>query len=179
MKFLKKVFAAVGVVVVLLVVIGLAAGGSKKSDSSSSSSSSQEQTQEQTSETKEAETKEEATNKDAEFTVTIDGAEVGTDYGGDPCIFVTWTFTNVSAEEPSSFALEFSPTVYQNGVQCDTAIADTDGGGNYMTKIKAGSSVQVTTAYALQDTTSDVEVEVKELFSWDNEIVASQTFQIA
>ena len=184
MKFLKKAFMAVGVVVVLLLVVGLAGGGSKKSDSgSSSSSSSESQSQEQTSEdeTKDAGKKEEqeASSKESDYTVNIDGASVGEDYSGNPCIFVTYTFTNVSGEKPTSFAVEYSADVYQNGVQCDTAFADTDGGGNYMTKIKAGSSTQVTLAYELQDTTSDVEVEVKELFSWDDEVIASQTFHIA
>ena len=185
MKFLKKVFVAVGVVVVVLVVIALASGGSsKKGGNESSSSAKQEQVsndQEQASDDQKDEAKdaEGSADADAECTVTIDSATVGTDYSDDPCVFVTYTFTNVSHEEPTSFAVEYDADVYQNGIECELAFADTGDDSNYMTKIKAGNSINVTLAYELQDTTSDVEVEVKELFAWDNEIIASQTFHIA
>ena len=120
-----------------------------------------------------------AEQSDSKYAVTIDSARVGTDYGDDPCIFITYTFTNVSDEDASSFITSVHPEVYQDGVQCETAFADTDGGGNSMTKVKQGSSIEVVCAYELQNATSDVDVEVKELFSWDDVKLATRTFQIA
>ena len=123
--------------------------------------------------------KKEEPKAESKYAVTIDSAKVGEDYSHNPCVFVTYTFTNVSDDEPTSFMTALHAEVYQNGVQCETAFADTDGGGNSMTKVRAGSSIEVTSAYELQDTTSDVEVEVGELFSWDNTKLATKSFQIA
>lgn len=39
--------------------------------------------------------------------------------------------------------------------------------------------MNVTRAYKLQDTSSDVEVEVAQLFSWSDDLLAYQVFQIA
>ena len=116
---------------------------------------------------------------DSEYAVTIDSATVGTDYSDNPCVFITYTFTNVSDDDASAFISSVTADVYQDGVECETAFADTDGGGNSMTKVKKGSSIEVVQAYELQNTTSDVEVEVKELFAWDDIKLATRTFQIA
>ena len=44
--------------------------------------------------------------------------------------------------------------------------------------IKAGVSLDVEVAYELNDTTTDIEVEVKELISFDDDLV-TKTFSIA
>ncbi len=192
MRMGKRVAAAISVLVAFALVVCVAGCSSSKKKSSSSDSSAQteQKTEEQSesSKTKEEPAKAEQAEKaekkeepkaESKYAVTIDSAKVGEDYSHNPCVFVTYTFTNVSDDEPTSFMTALHAEVYQNGVQCETAFADTDGGGNSMTKVRAGSSIEVTSAYELQDTSSDVEVEVGELFSWDNTKLATKSFQIA
>ena len=47
-----------------------------------------------------------------------------------------------------------------------------------MKEIKKGATLEVECAYELNDTTTDIEVEVTETFSFDDEIV-TKTFSIA
>lgn len=49
---------------------------------------------------------------------------------------------------------------------------------NQTKEIKKGASLDVEVAYELNDTTSDVEVEVKELFSFSDRTI-TKTFSIA
>lgn len=182
MKVFRKVMTAFGFVIVTLAIVGMASCSSKNRSSGSSSSQQPAQTEAGTGQGDTSDKAEESVPSDtkkSKYAVTIDGVTVGTDYGGDPCVFVSYTFTNVSDEKPASFGLSVHPEVYQAGIQCDTAFADTDGGGNYTTKIKAGNTIAVISAYELQDTTSDVEVEVKELMSFDDTVLAKQVFSIA
>lgn len=178
MKALKNLLLGFGVCAMALVLAISVCGCSRSSKKSGDSGSKdQEATQEQTQEPGEA--KKDETAAGAKYAVTIDEAKVGTDYSDKPCVFVTYTFTNVADEDAASFLGSVSADVYQGGVECGSAFADTDGGGNSMDKVKKGKSIQVTCAYELKDTKTDIEVEVKELFSWSDDLLASRTFQIA
>lgn len=110
----------------------------------------------------------------AKVAVTIDGARLSTDYDGDPVVIITYTFTNVSSDEAESYLLSCSDEVYQNGVQCELAFV-MDLEGDSSAKVKAGASTTFQKAYSVKDN-SDVEVEVKELFSWDDTLLASAAF---
>ncbi len=182
MKALKNLLLGFGMCAMALVLAISVCGCSRSSKKSGDSGSKdQEATQEQTQEPGEAK-KEEAKKDetaDSKYAVTIDEAKVGTDYSDEPCVFVTYTFTNVSDDDAVSFLGSVSADVYQGGVECDSAFADTNGGGNSMDKVKKGKSIQVTCAYELKDTKTDIEVEVKELFSWSDDLLASRTFKIA
>ena len=116
---------------------GSSASGSKSSDDSSSAK------QEQTA--KKADPKKEASVK-----VTIDGAQMATDYDGNPCVVVNYTFTNVSNKDAQSFTSSTYTEVYQN---------DAADGNSLITNVQAGHSVQVQEAYSVKDT-SDIEVKV-------------------
>lgn len=78
----------------VLALAGCGSGGSSSGSKSSDDSSSAKQ--EQTA--KKADPKKEASVK-----VTIDGAQMATDYEGNPCVVVNYTFTNVSNKEAQSF----------------------------------------------------------------------------
>ena len=158
--------------VACLVTLSLASCGG--SSSSSTSSSDKEDTQEARTidESEASEEKEQASASDV--AVTIDNATLGQDYDGQPVVIVTYTFTNVSSDEPKSFMVSCVADVYQNGVECELAFV-TDLEGDSSAKVKKGSSNTLQQAYLIQDR-SDVEVEVKELFSWDDVVLASATF---
>ena len=70
---------------------------------------------------------------------------------------------------------------YQNGVGLNSAFV-LDDSANYSSdnqtkEIKKGASIEVEVAYELNDTTSDIEVEVEELFSFDDTVI-KKTFSI-
>ena len=77
--------------------------------------------------------------------------------------------------------MSFDDTVYQNGVGLnesyvleESANYDSDA---HMKEVKKGSSIEIERAYELNDTETDIEVEVKELFGTDNKVV-KKTFSI-
>ena len=113
----------------------------------------------------------------SDYAVTIDGSTVTTDYEGAPAIIVDYTFTN-NSEEDTSFAVACSQKAFQNGVQLENAIVTEDLGNGYMAEIKPGSTTTARIAYSLTDE-SDVTVEVEELFSLDDTMLAEATFSVA
>ena len=128
------------------------------------------------SETETAQTEEEAPASDYE--VTIDDATVSEDYEGNPAVVVTYSWVN-NSDEAMSAAAALSFQCFQNGVQLDTAIMDEDIDANgYMAEVKPGAGTSFGVAYALDDE-SDVSVEVSELISFDDTILAEKTFSVA
>ena len=174
MKSMKFFATALSASMLALSLVGC--GGS----SSSSSSNSKEKTVEQETKTiDESESAEQEEQKDQEeqpeIAVSIDSASIGQDYDGNPVVIVTYTFTNVSSNDAESYMACCSDDVYQNGVECETAFV-TGLEGDSMAKVKKGASTTFQQAYSITDR-SDVEVEVKELWSFDDTLIASAKFQ--
>ena len=95
-------------------------------------------------------------------------------------VIVKYKFTN-NGDEPASFMFAFDENVYQNGVGLNETFFVDDSAnydsGNQTKEIKTGASLEVEAAYELNDSTSDIEVEVKELFSLNDNVV-KKTFSI-
>lgn len=116
------------------------------------------------------------------YSVVIDSCRLAENYSGEPVVIVKYIFTNVSDDNATSFMVAFDEEVYQNGVGLNGAYV-LDDSANYnadnQTKdIKKGASLEVEVAYELNDTTTDIEVEVKELFSFNDKTI-TKTFSIA
>ena len=95
-------------------------------------------------------------------------------------VIVKYQFTN-NDSEATSFMWTFEYNVYQNGIglnECyvvaETANFSSD---NQSKEIKKGASISVEVAYELNDTTTDIEVEVSELISFSDKKIA-KTFSI-
>ena len=117
-----------------------------------------------------------------QYSVEIKSCRIAKDYEGDPVVIVLYGFSNVSAEESGSFMFCFDDVVYQNGVGLNKAIL-VDESANYSAdnqtkEIKKGATLDVEVAYELNDTTTDIEGEVKELFSFDDKTL-TKTFSIS
>lgn len=116
------------------------------------------------------------------YSVVIDSCRLAEDYEGDPVVIVKYVFSNLDDDDAASFSLTFDDTVYQNGVGLNTAYVLDDSANydadNQTKEIKKGASIEVEVAYELNDTTTDIDVEVKELFSFD-ETTITKTFSIA
>lgn len=114
---------------------------------------------------------------DAAYGVTIDGCRVAEDYQGNPVAVVTYTFAN-NSDEATSFMTALHPKVFQNGVELGTAIGSDWDSEKYASDVKPGSSTTVEIGYALEDM-SDVTVEVEELLSFNDAVLAEQTFSLS
>lgn len=154
---------------------GSSSSSAQKTEGEAPAEASAEATGEE--EQKAEEQKKEEPEKASKYAVTIDGVRLAEDYAGAPCVIVDYTFTNVSDEDAASMMVALQAEVYQNGVQCDRAITSEVDSQNEMNKVKMGSSTPVSIAYSVKDT-SDIEIEVKEMLSFDNTLLASGTYPL-
>ena len=163
MKFGKWILA-----VLLVAVFAVFAMGSGESETGNQGSGS-------------AETKAVAENEIGKYSVVIDSCRLAKDYTGKPVVIVKYVFTNVSDENATSFMVAFDEEIYQNGVGLNKAYVLDDSANysadNQTKEIKKGATLDVEVAYELNDTTTDIEVEVKELFSF-NDKTLTKTFSI-
>ena len=117
-----------------------------------------------------------------DYTVEIQSCRLAKDYTGKDVVIVKYLYTNVSNEDATAFYVAFDETVYQNGVGLNESYVLDDSANysadNQTKEIKKGASLEVEVAYELNDTTTDIEVEVKELFSFDDTTI-TKTFSIA
>lgn len=116
------------------------------------------------------------------YKVEIQSCRLAKDYAGKDVVIVKYLFTNVSDDDAAAFYTSFDDEVYQNGVGLNGSYV-LDDSANYnadnQTKaIKKGASLEVEVAYELNDTTSNIEVEVKEYFSFTDTTI-TKTFSIA
>lgn len=112
------------------------------------------------------------TGKVGNFEISIISMTKAKDYEGKDCVTILYGFKN-SGAETNSFALACSDKAYQDSVQLESAIVTDTTVSNALqtlTKVKPGAAILVTQSY-LTTSTSDVEVEVAELFSFSNEKV--------
>lgn len=144
------------------------------------SSSSDSEDTKSTQESGSAVVENEDVNTLGDYQVEIKSARVTADWEGNPAVVITYGFTNNSSE-PESFWLAFEDAVYQNGVGLEKAYFLKDGDpydeANQNKEIKSGVTIDVDVAYVLNDTETDVEVEVKELISFSDDVI-SKTFSI-
>ena len=78
----------------------------------------------------------------------------------------------------TSFMVALYPKVFQNGVELGTAIGSDWDSEKYSSDVKPGSSTTVEMGYALEDM-SDITVEVEELLSFSDAVLAEQTFSLS
>lgn len=97
-------------------------------------------------------------------------------------IIIKYSFTN-NSDDSESFNLAVTDTVYQGGMSLtETYVLSSEANYDYdnkSRKIKSGATVEIEIAYKLEDTTTDIEVEIKDgsLFG-DSDDVITKTFSI-
>ncbi len=115
------------------------------------------------------------------YKVDIVSCRLAKDYEGDPVVIVKYNFTN-NADDPASFYLAFETAVYQNGIGLNESYFVEESANynsdNQMKDIKKDATIEVEVAYELNDTTTEIEVEVSELFSFSDSKI-TKTFTIA
>lgn len=113
------------------------------------------------------------------FAISIDGAREATDYEGKRAIVVTYTFTN-NSDSDAHFFTDIDARAYQNGVELDTTFNSSawNAENNDSKTVKTGATIVVEKGYELTDS-SPVTVEAKEMWDFDNVILAEATFDVA
>ena len=96
--------------------------------------------------------------------------ELSKDYEGNPALIVYFDYTNNDTAEAHNAMFEFSIVAYQNGISCDTAMIfdGPDALNDSLTDIKGGVTIPVAFDFTLKDGTSEVELEVSELISFED-----------
>jgi hypothetical protein len=110
-----------------------------------------------------------------DYECIIKTAELGSKtYDNKPTVVITYTFTN-NSDEPAAFYTAFTDTVYQDGIECERSynLDETNEDKN----IKPGSSIDVKLAYVLNDTTTNIDVEVGGFWSLDGNVI-TKSFQL-
>lgn len=165
---MKKITSLI-LATIMVITFGFFALGSGESESTTTDQG-----------TGKAETTDTDTNL-GDYKVEIVSCRLAKDYEGKDIVIVKYNFTN-NADEAASFMFAFDENVYQNGVGLNECIF-ADESANYsmdnQTKeIKTGATLEVEVAYELNDATTDIEVEVKELIGFDDSVV-TKTFSIS
>lgn len=129
----------------------------------------------------EAEKAQSSNTEIGDYSLDIQSCRLATDYEGKSIVIVKYLFTNVSSKKPESFSLAFDDKVYQNGVSLNECYLANDSANynsdNQMKELQKGASLEVEVAYELNDTTTDIKVEVEELFSFNDQKI-TKTFSI-
>ncbi len=174
-------------VVLLIAVFAIFALGSTEStttDQGSGSVSDQSQSAEVGEDSKEPAAPEATKPNDqlGEYSLVIDSCRLAKSYDDKPVVIVKYIFGNVSDDDAACFSFTMEDAVYQNGVGLNEAWILDDSANysmdNQTKEIKKGATIEVEVAYELNDTTTDIEVEVSELISF-NDSVITKTFSIA
>lgn len=120
-------------------------------------------------------------NKLGDYSVDIKSCRLAEDYEGKPIVIITYGFTN-NSQSSAAFYTSVSEEVYQDGIglnECyfadDSANYSSD---NQSKEIKTGATLDVEVAYVLNDTTTDIEVEVSEWISFSDKKL-TKTFKIS
>ena len=121
-------------------------------------------------------------NAIGDYSVVIDSCRLAKDYEGKPVVIVKYIFTNVSHDDAISFMVAIDENVYQGGIGLNEAYFLNDSANynsdNQTKDIKKGATLEIEVAYTLNDTTTDIEVEVKEWLSFDDTTL-TKVFSIA
>lgn len=156
----KKWWFWVIIVIVAIVIFSSIGGGS--SDTSTTESN------QTTANSVAAQDDEKEKDVIGDYKCVVKKATLCKDYEGKDAVKIVYEFTN-NSDEAVSFDIALQDDVYQDGVGLETAILsgdDIDYGVDV--KIKPGVSKEVTKAYVLSDTSTDLTVEIGELISFDD-----------
>ena len=108
-----------------------------------------------------------------DYECVVKGAEKCTDWQGKEAVTIIYDFTN-NSNKAISFDVALSTQAYQDGIGLETTWLNSDDTDIWDVEIKPGITKEVRKAYILRDSTTDVEIEVSELFSFtDDKIVTT------
>ncbi len=111
--------------------------------------------------------------KIGDYTLLYKGAYITEDYDGNDAVVLTLDFTN-NGKENASYLWGISETAMQNGVQLESATIFTDLDAyetmfdDHMEEVAPGATLEIHTAFVLDDTTNPVDVTFEQLIGSKN-----------
>ncbi|MBQ6825650.1 MAG: DUF5067 domain-containing protein [Clostridia bacterium] len=115
-----------------------------------------------------------------DYKVEILSCRLAKSFDDKSVVIVKYNFTNYS-EQPTAFFTAFDTIAYQNDIGLNNAYILKDNANysadNQTKEIKKDANLDVEVAYELNDTTTDIVVEVEELFSFSDKKI-TKTFSI-
>jgi hypothetical protein len=163
MTKLRRIFAT-GITVLLLIALVGCGGGTDSTDNTKSA--------------------DKATPSDSgeigDLAFAIKDAQLVKDWEGNDSVLVTFDFTN-NGDEATSFLVSGFAKAFQDGVELEGSFLSSDDklyNDNEDKNIKTGVSIEVYKVFLLSNSTSPVEVEVAEAFSFSDKKF-EKTFEIA
>lgn len=111
-----------------------------------------------------------------DYGVKIQSCRRAVDYWGEDVVIITCVFTNYG-EDAISFSGALDCSVYQGGIELLESYSVDEISDNQYKDIKKDVSLEVEIAYELNDTTSDIEVEISEWFSLSDKMI-TKTFRM-
>lgn len=116
--------------------------------------------------------------EESDFGVKIVGASFSSDYQDEPVIVIEFEFTN-NSDEAANFMFSLNVQAFQSGIELDSTVIGVDeiDSSLLMADIKPGVTLKLKDGFKLRDT-SDVTVEVSELFSFNDEVLVEQVFSV-
>ncbi len=166
---MKKIFTVV-LALLMVALFGVFALGSGESSSSGDQGSGS------------AEAGQGGNESLGDYSLVIDSCRLAKSYDNKDVVIVKYKFTNNNNEDGASFSIAFDDKVYQNGVGLNGAYVLDDSANysadNQTKNIQKGATLDVEVAYELNDSTTDIVVEVKEFISFNDKKI-TKTFKIA
>ncbi|MBQ2828184.1 MAG: DUF5067 domain-containing protein [Clostridia bacterium] len=155
----KKTWIIIAIVAVILILIVAISGGDSEETSVSGENASQ---------SVDAEKDVVADGKIGDYVCKVKSASICKDWVGEDAVKVVYEFTNNNSE-PQSFDGALEINLYQDGVGLETTFTSSDDDSSiYDVEIKNGVTKEVIKYYVLRDKTTPIEVEITELFSFDD-----------
>lgn len=111
-----------------------------------------------------------------DYTISIVSYEFAEDYQGNQALIVTYGFSNTS-DDTTNFLFALTAKAFQDGIELETAFINDDtlvDSGSSMRNVRPGAGLAVTEAYLLTSSTSPVQIEVEESFSFDDAKIVTE-----
>lgn len=121
--------------------------------------------------------KDESGNNLGDYNIEIVSCRLAKDYEDKDVVIVKYKYTN-NSDSSNSFDVAFMDYAYQDGIGLNHAYVLADSAkyseDNQSKSIKPGATLEVEVAYELNDTTTDVEVEVTEFISFSDKKITKK-----
>ena len=150
----KRLIILAVAVVIVIGIVALTSGGESEEKTTSSSEIS-------------VTSDEEVEGKIGDYICVVKEAKLCKNWEGKDSVKITYSFTN-NASDAESFDIALDDNVYQEGVGLESTWIGDDDDFGIDVKIMPGTTKDVVKVYELRDTSTDLEIEIGQLISFDD-----------
>ena len=164
----KKRLIIFGVILAVILVIGIAGSGSEGNNSATVSGGTENGGTASSENASSVQNAEKSENNVGKYKVEMKNSRITTNTSGEKILVVTYSFTN-NASEAKSFDYAIDAKAFQNGIALGDVFTSYGIDGysfdEQHKEVKPGNSLDVQYAYELNDTKSNIEIELSQWLS--------------